>query len=93
MAKYYLAWQQLIFYIHNKTNDPGKATFECKLQQDLIIFNYTYPYILPLSNYITIKTSIIYHLISTSIKMPNFTLLWKEHYHENLFAINKLSNF
>ena len=29
------------------------------------------------------------------MKMPNcdFTLLWKEHNHENLFAINKLSNF
>ena len=29
------------------------------------------------------------------MKMTNcdFTLLWKEHNHENLFAINKLSNF
>ena len=28
------------------------------------------------------------------MKMPNFdfTLLWKEHNHENLCAINKLSN-
>ena len=29
------------------------------------------------------------------MKMPNldFALLWKKHNHENLFAINKLSNF
>ena len=35
------------------------------------------------SKYLTIK-----------MKMPNFDFTpWKEHNHENLFAINKLSNF
>ena len=64
-----------------------KATFECKLQQDLILFNYTYPCI------ITYLTILYPHPFK--MKMPNFdfTLLWKEHNHENLFAINKLSNF
>ena len=64
-----------------------KATFEYKLQQDLILFNYTYPCII---TYLTILYPHIFKM-----KMPNFdfTLLWKEHNHENLFAINTLSNF
>ena len=46
-----------------------KTTFECELQQDLVLFNYTCPCMLPLLS--TLDT-----IISTakSIKIPNFTL-------------------
>ena len=77
-----------------------KATFECELQEDLILFNYTY---LSIKLYICLYLpyTLLWGQASLTILYPQhpskcptlWWMLWKEHNHENLFVINKQSSF